>query len=196
MEIKLKKNPDIRTLSQMKETLCDQKWAKNAPDFELYYMHRTIKEKGKLDYDVTVIPARMLGQEFVKTKGHEHCDDYGEIYRVIEGEGTFLFQKRNKEKITDVYSVKAKKGESVIIPPKYGHVTINRSKRKLMMANWPTGDSRKSDYGLFVKKHGACYYCTKSGWIKNKNYKQVPKLRFKKPLAKFPKNLDFLYEKS
>jgi len=39
---------------------------------------------------------------------------------------------------------------------------------------------------------GACYFYTKSGWIKNKNYKFVPKIRFEKPLKEKPKNLDFL----
>jgi oxalate decarboxylase/phosphoglucose isomerase-like protein (cupin superfamily) len=39
---------------------------------------------------------------------------------------------------------------------------------------------------------GGCYYYTKSGWVKNKNYEKTPELRFEKPLKSIPKNIDFL----
>ena len=39
---------------------------------------------------------------------------------------------------------------------------------------------------------GAGYFYTKRGWIKNKNYAKIPKLRIEKPLKSKPKNLDFL----
>ena len=59
------------------------------------------------------------------------------------------------------------------------------------MANW-VSKKCKSDYGPIEKKRGACYFYTKSGWIKNKNYKRVPELCSKKPKKSMPKNLDFL----
>lgn len=195
MEIKkiLKRSrPDIRYLSDMREVLYDQKWTKKAPNFKLYYMYRGIKKKAGLRYDITVIPPRMLGKEFVKTKGHEHSKKYGEIYIVLEGQALYLMQKSNNNEIEDVYAVKARKGQSIIIPPYYGHITINPSKKKLIEANWLC-EKCKNIYDLFEKKQGACYYYLKSGWVKNKNYKLVPKLKFKKPLKGEPKNLDFLY---
>ncbi len=192
MEINLKsKKPNIRFLKEMKEVLYDQKWAKKTVNFELYYMYRGLKRKNGLRYDITVIPPKMLGQEFVKTKGHEHSNNYGEVYLVLEGEAIFLIQKHRHNKIEDVYAIKAKKGGAVIIPPYYGHITINPSDKKLKVANW-LDERCQNIYDLFVKKQGACYYYTKKGWIKNKNYKKVPKLRFKKPLEKVPKNLSFL----
>src|SRR3989344_1053086 len=97
------KNPDTRYLFDMKKVLCDKKWAKNAPNFELYYMYRGVEKKKGLRRDITVIPARLLGKEFVKTKGHEHSDDYGEIYSVLSGEAIYLLQKYQKNKIVDVY---------------------------------------------------------------------------------------------
>jgi glucose-6-phosphate isomerase len=78
-----------------------------------------------------------------------------------------------------------------VIKPGYGHVTINPSKKTLKMANWMADDC-KSSYASFEKFGGACYYYTKEGWIKNKNYKKVPKLRFEKPLKSLPKDLGFL----
>jgi len=203
MEVNLKnKKPDIRYLNDMKEVLYDRKWAKTAPNFELYYMYRGIKKKNDLRYDITIIPTRMLGQEFVKTKGHEHLGKFGEVYIVLEGQAIFLMQKtldQNKfgaeqgegGEIQDVYAIKAKKGEVAVIPPYYGHITINPGKKDLKLANW-VSENCKNNYKLIEKMQGACYYYTKKGWIKNKNYKKVPKLRFEKPLKLIPKDLSFL----
>ncbi len=192
MEMILKnKKPDIRYLRDMREVFYDQKWAKTAPNFELYYMYRGLKEKDGLRYDITVIPARMLGQEFTKTKGHEHIGNYGEVYIVLEGEATYLMQKRQGKEITDVFAIKAKKGDIAVIPSGYGHITINPSKKDLKMANW-MAEGVKSNYTPILKMKGGCYYYAKKGWIRNKNYKKVPKLRFEKPKKSLPKNLDFL----
>jgi len=165
----------------MREVLYDQKWAKTAPNLELYYMRRMLEIKDGLRYDITVIPPQMLGLEFVKTKGHNHAGYYGELYIVLEGQGFYLYQKGDENKIEDVCVVKAKKEEAVVIPAGYGHVTINPSDRELKTANWVKKED-KGDFSLFEKMHGACYFYATKGWIKNKNYKKVPELRFKKPL--------------
>ncbi len=191
MEINLEdKKPDIRHLNDMKEVLYDQEWAKTAPNYELYYMYRGLKEKDSLRYDITVIPPRMLGKEFVKTKGHYHCESHGELYIVLEGEGLFLLQKEEKGEIKDVYYIKGKKGDFIKIPPQYGHITINSSDKTLKMANW-VSKKCKSTYKEIGQKKGACYYYLKSGWVKNKNYKKIPKLSSRKPQKSKP-DLDFL----
>ncbi|MFQ6049994.1 MAG: glucose-6-phosphate isomerase family protein, partial [Candidatus Paceibacterales bacterium] len=118
-------------------------------------------------------------------------EGYGELYIVLKGEGIFLVQKQKENKIEDVYATKAKKGSFVIVPPHYGHETINPSKKTLKIANW-VSKRCKNSYKLFEKMQGACYYYTKSGWLKNKSYRKTPKLYFKKPLKTMPKNLDFL----
>ncbi len=185
------KSPSIRHLNDMKRVLADQEWAKHAPNYKLYYMYRGLKTKGDLRYDITIIPPRTLGEEFVKTKGHNHIGSFGEIYIVLAGEGIYLMQKYEKGKIKDVVAIKGKKGDVIVIPPYYGHVTINPSKRTLKTANWVSKNCQVS-YNFFEKRQGACYYFTKSGWLKNRNYKNTPKLRFKKPRKTMPKNLDFL----
>lgn len=217
----MKVKPQIRFLNEMKKVLYDKKWAKTAPNFEVYYMYRGVKKKNGLRYDITIIPPKMLGKEFVKTKGHEHSGNYQELYIVLLGKALYLIQKLKNKKfaeasphlpersegremnevqrttprqasaIEDVYAVRAKKGEAVIIPPGYGHITINPLKKELIEANW-LAQKCQNIYTLFEKKQGACYYYTKKGWIKNKNYGKIPKLHFKKPLKKIPKNLDFL----
>ncbi|MCX6723969.1 MAG: glucose-6-phosphate isomerase [Candidatus Staskawiczbacteria bacterium] len=198
-----KLTPDIRHLDDMREVLADKDFAKNSPNTELYYMYRGIEKKGELRYDITVIPAKMLGNEFNKTKGHYHIGAHQEIYTVLEGSAIYLLQKpfdtaqgkHSQGQIEDVYAVEAKKGDSVIMPSFYGHVTINPSKtQELKMANW-VSENCKSDYSPFVKMQGACYYYTQKKWTKNENYKSIPELRFEKPLKALPQNLDFLKNK-
>ncbi len=184
--------PDVRKLSDIKNVVADKEWYKSAEDCDLYYMYRILQEKDGLRYDITVIPPKMLGSEFVKTKGHNHAGFYGEVYMVLEGEGFYLFQKGDENKIEDVCVVKAKAGENIIIPAGYGHVTINPSQDKaLKMANWVKKED-KGDFSLFEKNQGACYYYTQNGWVKNENYKDVPELRFEEPVKEVPENLDFL----
>ncbi len=193
MEVDITKlTPDIRHLDDMREVLCDEDFAKNSPDMDLYYMYRKVKQENGLVHNITVTLAKMLGSEFAKTKGHVHIGNFKEIYTVVEGQAIFFMQKGDAEKIEDVYAVKAEKGESAVIPNGYGHVTINPSETEdLKTGDW-TADGCKSDYSLFEKNRGACYYYTKNGWIKNDNYKNVPELRFEQPFKSVPKDLNFL----
>jgi len=191
MEIK-KIKPQIRFLNEMESVLYDQKLAKAVPNLEVYYVWRGIKEKGELRYDITIIPHQMLGREFPKTKGHKHLGNFQELIQILSGKAFYFAQKGRGKFIEDCYVVEAKKGDFVIIPPIYDHLTINPAERELKMANW-ISKRCQSDYGLFERFQGACYYYTKKGWIKNKNYKKVPKLRFEKPLKNRPKSLNFLY---
>lgn len=183
--------PDVRRLYDMKKVIYDKEWLKTALNFNLYYMYRGVKEKDGLKYNITIIPPRMLGKEFVKTKGHYHIGKYGELYIVLKGKAIYLLQKEKNGKIEDVYYVRAKKGDYIIVPPDYGHITINPSLEELKMADW-SSKKCKSDYKPIERKKGGCYYYTKSGWVKNKNYKKVPKLHYKRPIKTFPKNLSFL----
>ena len=182
---------EIRYLDDMKMVLYDKAWARTAPNFEVYYMQRGIEEKNDLRYDITIIPPKMLGQEFAKTKGHYHIGECQELYIVLEGEGIFLMQKKGEWKIQDVYYVKATKGDCVLVPPFYGHVTINPTSKTLKMGNWISKEYI-ADYESIETKGGLSYYYTQAGWVKNKSYEEVPKLRFERPLESMPRNLDFL----
>lgn len=190
MEIELK-NPDIRRIKDIESVLADERTAKANPEQELYYMYRGVKEENGLRYDITVIPPLLMGDEFVKTKGHFHSSGHSEMYIVLEGEAIFLMQKGTDE-IEDIYAVKASSGDVVLVGEGYGHITINPSaKDTLKMANW-VSNKCCSDYQPIEDKKGAAYFYTIKGWIKNNNYKNTPEIRFEEPRKEIPQNLDFL----
>ena len=186
--------PQTRHLYDIKSVLYDQKWVKNAPNRELYYMYRGLKRKGDLRYDITIIPSQRLGQEFVRTKGNRNSKNFQEFYTVLEGKAIFLMQKTKRGRtniIEDIVAIEARKGESVIFPPKYAAITINPGREKLKIANW-VSTKNNNVYKELLEMKGAGYFYTLTGWKKNKNYKIVPKLRFENPLKNIPSNLDFL----
>jgi len=78
---------------------------------------------------------------------------------VIFGEAYYLLQKLgpNKRTVEDFIIVRAKAGDKVIIPPDYGHVTINPLKDPLVMSNL-VSTLFKSDYQYYKEHKGAAYY--------------------------------------
>jgi glucose-6-phosphate isomerase, archaeal len=138
-----------------------------------------LKEMG-LRYDITVIPPRKICGEFVKTKGHYHPANpaghgFPEIYEVLEGRAHYLLQR---EDMTDVVLVDAEAGDVVVVPPGYGHVTINPTMdQTLHMANIVSGRFA-SDYRKYIAMKGAAYYEMADGsFVKNRAYGRVLPLR-------------------
>jgi len=179
-----------RYLDEMRMVLFDEKYAERAENEPLYYMYRDISlsrkdgevlEKFRVRYDITVIPPKLLGVEFVKTKGHYHPEakeglSYPELYEVLSGEACFLLQKLERGKIVDVVAVEASEGDKVMIPPNYGHVTINTGRKILKLANIVSRDF-SSIYEPYEEMRGACYYRTLDGWVRNERYGEVPEMR-------------------
>ncbi|WP_292467064.1 glucose-6-phosphate isomerase family protein [Methanolobus sp.] len=188
--------PDIRMLHDMDEVLHDQAWLLLQDNIELYYMYRDLSKNGsdynkivenRLRYDITIIPPAMLGDEYVKTAGHYHPPvpgqdvSYAELYQVLEGEAIYLLQKAEGDKIIDVIVFEAKAGDLALVPPGYGHITINASEVPLKMANWVCRDF-SSLYEPIKKLFGGAYYMLTDGFVKNPDYLEVPEIRFIKPM--------------
>ncbi len=183
-----RREPDIRRLSDMREVIFDQSWLAAAEDFELYYMYRDLflsrgdgekLREQNIRYDITIIPPGMLGREYIKTAGHYHplvpggSVTYPELYEVLEGEALYLLQRQD---LGDVVAINASAGDKVLVPPNYGHITINGSNKKLKMANFVAGNF-SSLYGPIKEKAGGAYFFTKEGWIKNERYPKAAELR-------------------
>ena len=180
----------IRTLKQERNVLMEPKDI----DKNIYYMFRDVHahidekffRKNHIRFDVTVIPPYKVGKEEIKTLGHYHPYlkgrkiAYPEIYQVLHGVGMFLIQKKKYGKIVDVILFEGKKGDKIVIPPGYGHITINSSHKVLIMANL-VSDKFDSVYKDIIQKHGATYYGimlkNKLKFIKNKHYKEKTNLR-------------------
>ena len=187
----MKNEKQIRKLFEMKDVIYDREWLSTANNIDLYYMYRefciskndmiTMKEHG-LRYDITLIPPRMLGCEFVKTAGHYHSMVPGtditfpEIYEVQAGEAFYMLQKSCNGKMKDVILIKARNGDKVIIPPGYGHITINMSNQVLKMANW-VAIGAESIYSSIKEKGGGAYFFLQNEVVKNPKYIDIPEIR-------------------
>ena len=151
---------------------------------ELYRMYRDVHldsdeaklRNNHLRYDITVVVPGLVGDEYVKTVGHYHPIiegskvTYPEIYEVIEGHANYVLQNCKENHCNEVIVIDAKAGDKVVIPPNYGHVTINDGHKYLVMANI-TADNFSSDYKDYKRYHGAAVYRTKDGWVPNSKYK-------------------------
>lgn len=197
---------DVRFSTDMEDVLKDPQTAK--PKKPLYYMYRDIgypadklrSDKIGLRYDITVMLPKMLGSEFNKTKGHYHpkaSDDlsYPEVYEVIYGRAYYLIQKpaSSPSNINKCFLVRVREGEKLIIPPNFGHVTINVGPEPLVMSNWVARDF-DSEYENFKSLQGACYYILSGSpyrVVKNKKYENQAKLKKARPLPQADFNLEF-----
>jgi len=192
---------DVRKLHDMEDVVFDKEWFDRTEirNKDTYYMFRDLAKSdadlraiksNHLRYDITVIPAGMLGSEYIKTVGHYHPQvpgtdiSYPEIYQVLEGSATYLLQKveYGKEDFAlDVVVLTAEKDDLVLVPPGYGHVTINTSDKTLKMANWVCRDFN-SIYEPIKRLSGASYFLLDDGFVKNPLYRKVPSIRHLKPL--------------
>ena len=173
--------PQPRTIGEIRGVLMDPACECREP---LYYMYRDLsrspgdrawlREEG-LRYDITVIPARTLCGEYVKTKGHYHPPDprgvpYPEIYEVLEGRAHFLLQTKAAD---DIRLLEALPGDRALIPPGFGHVTINPGRGTLVMANI-VSTGFESDYSTYEELRGAAYYELEGGaLVRNSRYPAV-----------------------
>jgi glucose-6-phosphate isomerase, archaeal len=168
--------PSVRHLSEMMTVVAHPKAdCSLAPDAPTYYMYREVAAFGRIRYDVTRILALDLYGERNKTLGHVHPRSpkgaaWPEVYEVLSGEAHFLLQKVNQLGVQDAVLLAAKKGECLLIPPGYGHVTINAGKRELVLGNL-VSDDFDADYSQFLRLRGGCFYEMHDGkLVKNKNY--------------------------
>jgi glucose-6-phosphate isomerase len=180
-------NPSVRDAKDLREVLADRSCTDAGP---VYYMYRDISRSDAdrcwlaaqdLRYDITVIPPHEICGEFIKTKGHYHPDNpsgngYPEVYEVLAGVAHFLIQNRD---FSDIVMIAASAGEIVIIPPGYGHVTINPSKNTVLQMANIVSTRFESDYRGYESLHGAAYFeMVEEGFVKNPAYAASSSLRF------------------
>lgn len=190
-----------RSLFDLEPVLFDREWFSDEEkkgDRDIYFMYRegflspedhAVMKAHGIRFDITRIPAGHLGAEYIKTMGHYHPKtdggtgrlSYPEVYQVISGSAVYLMQKRD---LSELIVIEARAGDVVLIPPEFGHVTINASDEELLMSNW-VADTFASDYGTILENRGFAYYLTKTGLAANPLYKQgdapLPRVSFMTP---------------
>ena len=186
--------PDVRRREDMSGVLYD---SDSTELDELYYMFRGLAMPGDeaeirrkmIRYDITVVCPGTLGREYVKTAGHYHPEKpgtgltYPEVYEVLHGRAHYLLQSPHPEhpdQLADVILIAAKPGDKVLIPPGFGHITINPGDDYLIMSNW-VADQFSSVYEPIRSMGGGAYFelRTEEGpeFIANKRYRSLPPLQ-------------------
>ncbi|MBI3627300.1 MAG: hypothetical protein HY220_00935 [Candidatus Sungbacteria bacterium] len=157
-------------------------------------MDKELSFSQTMRYDITLIESGSYRlpndeREFFRTAGHYHQVDkngigYPEIYEVLSGRGHWLIQKAggNHDEIEEAYLVEAGPGEKILVPPGFGHITINTESEPLIEANC-VADLFQSDYSKYKKLHGGCYRFLAGqnpAMIeieRNPNYSSIPELK-------------------
>ena len=154
-----------------------------------YYMIRGGTDKT----NVTVWESGTVGGEYIKTHGHYHVGNVGEMYWIAGGEGIVLLQKRKMDsskvpiddEIETFIAVRVKSGDSVHMPPEFGHLVVNIGKTWLVtIDNSPLRSTDNAqlpshaNYESVARMHGFAYYIFDDDGepklVKNANYKTTP----------------------
>lgn len=163
--------PSVRIFSELTEVLKDQPQSSG----DAYYMYREVMKSDDLRYDITVIPQWENEGECAKTYGHCHPVaekklTYPEVYQVLDGDAFFILQKELANGAFFVSIVDAEKGDVLLIPPNFCHVSINKGKSDLLLAN-VVADVFTPNYSMFRHNRGAAYYVASNKTIvQNPNY--------------------------
>ncbi len=139
--------------------------------------------------NVTIITAGRYAGEYPKTFGHYHGSNDPETYHLIEGEGVLMMQKKHMEggvhvpdEVDEVYLVRAKPGEEILITPEWGHSWSNIGDTPLISYDdWRSGHT-PADYEPIEKLQGLAYYLVEENGeptpVPNPNYKNLPQAQW------------------
>lgn len=176
-----------REHSKMKEVLLH-------PDAEGPEIHYYMIRGGTDKTNITVWETGTVGGEYIKTYGHYHIGKLDETYKVVQGEGIVLLQKRRIDsdnnpidnEIESFTAVKVKEGDKVFIPSETGHLVVNTGRTWLVTVddspvNFEEADPISlpghADYEAVKKMGGFAYFVVEENnqlkLVKNPKYKLV-----------------------
>jgi glucose-6-phosphate isomerase len=178
-----------RTHEKMKDVLM-------TPDAPGPVTHYYMIRGGSKKRNITVWETGVVGSEYIKTYGHYHVGALDENYWIVQGEGVALLQKRVEEngehadRIEEFKAIPVKAGDSVYMPPGYGHLVVNTGKTWLVTVDDSpvegAGDSASmpghADYEPVRQMRGFAYYVIEKNGTpalaKNPLYKEIRKTDF------------------
>lgn len=149
-----------------------------------------------LRFDITVIPPGHFAggrREFLRTAGHYHVPVEGrllpEAYQVISGRAYWLIQRPtpgDPGSLGEIYAIEGSPGDCALMPPGFGHVSINAFSEPLVLANC-VAEAVRYDYEPYLRFRGGGYRVLEGhggGAIEfelNPDYRTVPELRKIRP---------------
>lgn len=143
--------------------------------------------KKNLRFDATVILPGKTGNEYKKTAGHFHKNivdekhSYPELYQVVYGKALFIMQKvksydgKLPMEVEDLMLAEVKAGETIVVPPDYGHATVNIGETPMVFINLVSIDSN-NHYDSVAASEGMSVFILDNGSkgyiaVKNKKYR-------------------------
>ncbi len=181
----------VRTHEKMVEVLKNP----DAPGPEVhYYMIRG----GSDMRNVTVWEPGKVGDEYIKTYGHYHIGQLDETYWFLLGSGVALQQKLveidgvpQPDRVAEFKAVPVKSGDSLYMPPGYGHLVANVGTTYMVTADDspvdfgdkdPVSMPGHADYEMVKKMRGFAYYVIEHNGapalVKNPLYTEIQKEDF------------------
>lgn len=141
--------------------------------------HKEIFAKHNFMFDLTIINAGKVGEEYIKTVGHYHGHtapgglSFPEVYEVISGKIEYLLQSEpDQNEEVDVIWVVARAGDKIVMPPGWGHVSMNTGEDLAIETDLQVRDNpNDSDYSLFCQKVGGAYLRSENKHWPNPKYK-------------------------
>jgi Thermophilic glucose-6-phosphate isomerase and related metalloenzymes len=151
------------------------------------------KKKG-LRYDITIVMDGLVNGECKKTSGHYHgynaqkTNTFAEVYEVIKGKALYILQRADNFEsaphnivLEDVILVSVEEGQSIIVPPNYGHCSINIGNGPMIFSNLAYVPCPIS-YDSVKYYHGMGFYIKKDNSKviveRNERYSHVPLPKF------------------
>ncbi|MFQ3568550.1 MAG: glucose-6-phosphate isomerase family protein [Aggregatilineales bacterium] len=137
-----------------------------------------------IQYELTLIYPKRLGNQYSKTHGHCHTfpigspHNYPEVCEILWGEAQFIFHTLNLEarSASFCYAVHAKPGDKVVVPPNLHHLTINPLDELLLFSDLICTQTT-GDYAGLAAMQGGAYLFDEQGWHPNPTYHAVAPLQ-------------------
>jgi glucose-6-phosphate isomerase, archaeal len=193
----------VRTLKGMSEYEEPLTSADETPIYKVFRYVMDMKDgeilnPTGLEYDLTVVMPGTFKlssgiSEYYRTAGHYHQlsktgQALPEVYEVLSGRAQWLIQRYENDSanLSQVYLIEAGPGEKVLIPPHFGHITINAESSVLVISNIISKEAGH-DYAPFAEFKGGGYRLLASreqNMIeieRNGSYQSVPPLSKLKP---------------
>lgn len=146
--------------------------------------HAAAFERCGIQYELTLMYPKPLGNQLSKTHGHRHTfpagsrHNYAEVCEILWGEALFILHTLDLETrcASFCYAVHAKAGDKVVVPPNLHHLTINPLNELLLFSDLICTRTA-GDYAGLAAMQGGAYLFDQDGWHPNPTYSAAAPLR-------------------